>query len=75
MNKRIIELVNQVANDMPGVYNIEYESGNKGVEFTEQALEKLTQLIVQECIDIAASIGEHGSIAAQEMRQHFGVEL
>jgi hypothetical protein len=36
--------------------------------------EKFAELIVRECMDIAANIGEHGSIAAQEMREVFGVE-
>jgi hypothetical protein len=37
-------------------------------------IEMFAKLIVLECMDISANIGEHGSIAAQEMRELFGVE-
>ena len=32
------KIVDQVADKVPGVYSIVYESGNKGVEFTNSAL-------------------------------------
>ena len=57
MNERIKELADKVATLMPGVYNIEYESGKSGVEFTEDALEKFAELIVREC----AKFCEHES--------------
>jgi len=36
--------------------------------------ERFSELIVQECMCISDSIGEHGYIAAEEMGKHFGVE-
>jgi hypothetical protein len=38
------------------------------------ALESLVTLVVEECMGIANSIGEHGYIAAQEMKEHFGLD-
>ena len=35
---------------------------------------KFAKLIVRDCMDIAANIGEHGPVAAQEMQELFGVE-
>jgi len=45
-----------------------------GIEHIEFDKEKFAQLIVQECMCISDSIGEHGYIAAEEMGKHFGVE-
>lgn len=52
MNERINDLVGKTAVMMPGVYTIVYESGKKGVEFNEEALNKFAELIVRECIGI-----------------------
>lgn len=53
MNERIKELADKVANIMPaGVYNIKYDSGKSGVEFTEDALEKFAELIIKDCIQL-----------------------
>ena len=35
---------------------------------------RFAELIVRDCMDIAANIGEHGPVAAQEMQELFGVE-
>ena len=43
-------------------------------EQSEGSVEKFAKLIVRDCMDIAANIGEHGPVAAQEMRELFGVE-
>ena len=49
MNKLINSLVDKTAAMVPGVYTVEYESGKKGVEFNEEALNKFAELIVREC--------------------------
>ena len=43
-------------------------------EGTGLVFRKFAELIVRDCMDIAANIGEHGPVAAQEMRELFGVE-
>ena len=45
MNERDIELVNKVAEMTPDVYNTKYDNGMKGIEFTEDALQKFADLI------------------------------
>lgn len=45
MNERDKEFVDTVANIIPGVYSIVYESGKTGVEFTDEALEAFADLI------------------------------
>ena len=90
MNERIKELADKVTTLMPGVYNIEYESGKSVVEFTEDALEKFAELIVRECIEKGNVLMKHyiinhseqeqvfllAAIAdySNEIKQHFGVE-
>jgi hypothetical protein len=56
MNEHIDFLVDKTANLMPGVCNIEYESGKKGVEFTEDALEKFVEMIVHDCVEICENL-------------------
>lgn len=52
--KNIIDaLVDEVADEMPGVCQLEYESGKSGVEFTDEALHRFVELIIQECSKIA----------------------
>jgi hypothetical protein len=51
MNEIINRLVDQTANDIPGVYGLVYESGDKGTEFTTEALEYFVELIIKECIN------------------------
>jgi len=89
MNERIKELADKVATLMPGVYNIEYESGKSGVEFTEDALEKFAELIVRECIlELGISkkcdpytgelfVCEHNAVLDEQidmLKEIFGVE-
>lgn len=83
MNERIDFLVDKTANLMPGVCNIEYESGNKGVEFTEDALEKFVELLIGECIEIiqpckcGCATEQDLTIAnciIKEIKEHFGVK-
>ena len=35
---------------------------------------KFVELLVKECAEITKNIGEHGHIAANEIKQHFGVK-
>ncbi len=81
MNEKIKELVDITAELMPGVYNLEYESGKKGIEFTEQALEKFAELIVLKCMDLVkdcyAEPGQslYQSVCASTIiEEHFGIE-
>jgi len=75
MNERIQQLADKVADMIPaGVYTIHYESGQSGVEFTEDALEKFAELIVQECVDIADEYDGVGSTIVSRIKKHFGVE-
>lgn len=76
MNERIKLLADATAKLMPsGVYNTEYESGKKGVEFTEDALEKFTELIVNETADwINDNVGMIDEDARADLLKHFGVE-
>jgi len=48
--QRISQLVDNTADVIPGVYSIVYDSGGKGVEFSEQALKKFTELIAVDCL-------------------------
>lgn len=77
MNEKIKELANRVAEDMPGVYDLVYESGTKGVEFSEQALEKFAELIVKEC-QVALSPMLRDMIsrghAYDLIKEHFGIK-
>ena len=75
MNERIRELADKVANIMPaGVYNIKYDSGKRGVEFTEDALEKFAELIVRECARLADEpTSQPCNSYGEKIRQHFGV--
>jgi hypothetical protein len=76
MNQRIKELADKVADLMPGVYNVEYESGKSGVEFTEDALEKFAELLIRECAVVALNHHLHGlpeTSADTAIKTHFGV--
>ena len=75
MNERIKALVDKTAELMPGVYSLEYESGKKGVEFTEDALEKFAELVIFECAEVADGYVREGQIdIARIIKRHFGVE-
>ena len=65
MNERIKTL----ALTIPNVYNIEYENGTKGIEFTEEAFERFAELIVRVCAEICLEANDHKNIL-----RHFGVE-
>jgi len=45
MNERDNELVDKVAEMMPGVYAVVYEDDARGVEFTDAAFQKFADLI------------------------------
>jgi hypothetical protein len=66
MNERIREIAGQCT-------TYEYHSNGFPHEVSFDK-EKFAELIVRDCMDIAANIGEHGPVAAQEMREHFGIE-
>ena len=65
MNEQIKKLAEQA-----GIYQPDRFDAIDG----SNQMEKFAQLIVQECMCISDSIGEHGYIAAEEMGKHFGVE-
>jgi hypothetical protein len=70
MNERFDEIVRQTR-----LYNQSvYDNGEGGWIVQTAELKKFAELIVRDCMDIAANIGEHGPVAAQEMRELFGVE-
>lgn len=75
MNKRIDDLVGHTADIMPGVYTLEYESGDKGVEFTEAALEKFVSLILFRCYELIDSgNSDHAGanrIAIEQIKEYF----
>jgi hypothetical protein len=37
-------------------------------------IQKLAAFIIQDCVEITSNIGEHGHIAAKEIKETFGVE-
>lgn len=85
MNERHNEIADIVADMMPGVYSIVYESGKKGIEFTEEAFEKFTELIIVECIGVIRKEKEFGKDrhddynlalyeAYKEIQEHFGLD-
>jgi hypothetical protein len=78
MNKLLKEFADKVASIMPaGVYNVKYDSGKSGVEFTEDALEKFAELIVRECAGVIADAvegREPASTYVEKIREHFGVD-
>lgn len=76
MNERINNLVDKTAVIIPGVYTIEYESGKKGVEFNEEALNKFAELIIRECVEKCLTdwYGDSLDDICKQMKQHFGVE-
>ena len=75
MNPRFKELTDKVANIMPaGVYNLKYDSGKSGVEFTEDALEKFAELIVKECALTAGLIeNRKGKNIGAAILDHFEI--
>jgi hypothetical protein len=77
MNDRLIEqIVDTAAFATPGVYQIEYESGSRGVEFTDAALRVFVGLIVRECCTIADEVeqADMDSFVSKFIKAHFGVE-
>jgi hypothetical protein len=79
MNNQINFLVDKTAELIPGVCTLEYESGNKGVEFSEDALEKFVELIVRECADELLKWKDEPfpfdeDLAVRLIKDHFGVK-
>ena len=77
MNERISFLVDTTSEIMPGVYSLVYESGKKGVEFTENALEKFVELIVRECANIYEGVytdQQRPERIDKRIKEHFGVK-
>jgi hypothetical protein len=74
MNERTKALIDETANLMPGVFTIEYESGKKGVEFSEDALSKFVELFIGESIQVMISNDYHGQWLGEKIKEHFGVE-
>lgn len=80
MNEQIKHLVDMTAVIIPGVYTIEYESGKKGVEFNEEALNKFAELIIRECSGFVYNYPEKYLTRNQareiclSMEEYFGVK-
>ena len=77
MNERINFLVDRTSEILPGVYSLVYESGEKGVEFTENALEKFVELIVRECANIYEGVytdQQRPERIDKRIKEHFGVK-
>ena len=75
MNERIQKLVDITAERHPGVYNLVYEDGDKGVEFNEVALEHLAELIVLECASICYNSSlKDPDTHAQNLMFHFNID-
>ena len=77
MNERINFLVDRTSEILPGVYSLVYESGEKGVEFTENALEKFVELIVRECANIYEGVytdQQRPERIDKTIKEHFGVK-
>jgi len=74
MNERIKELSSQVG----AVYNVLAMGRSDGVLFTEFELEKFAELIVRECADLVKDFYQEDEFtcynAAEEIKEHFGVE-
>lgn len=66
MNQLIDSLVGKTAAMVPGVYTVEYESGKKGIEFNEEALNKFVELIKQAIYDaVKEDVMDDATINAQ----------
>jgi hypothetical protein len=83
MNKLIDKIVDRTAVEIPGVCQLEYESGESGVEFSNPALEKFVELVVKECLSICDEVqeqyGPYTFTARQHevkerVKKHFGVD-
>jgi hypothetical protein len=88
MNKLIDKIVDITAAEIPGVCQLEYESGESGVEFSNPALERFVELIVKECLtvvknNISGPAGEYdysytddtrAQTIYDEIKAHFGVD-
>jgi hypothetical protein len=77
MNERISFLVDRTSEIMPGVYSLVYESGERGVEFSEAALEKFVELIVRECANIYEGVytdQQRPERIDKRIKEHFGVK-
>ena len=71
MNERIKEFAQQAWPELPGNW---WERKDGAVA---EAVEKFAELIVKECIDIANKVHmcRDGRVVAEDIKQHFGVEL
>jgi len=88
MNERISFLVDKTSDIMPGVYTLIYESGERGVEFSEDALEQFVGFLVHECLSILkeeftqpldwmpskSGIRPENYLIMDRIEKHFGVE-
>ena len=75
MNERIKELAKQAGIDEW------WDSGNERREVLQEHLEKLAELIVEECVEVAhpklTDVGEWAAgmrLVQKRLKQHFGVE-
>jgi hypothetical protein len=76
MNERLKELVNTYADviavqNPAGVYEIKYESGQTGIEFTEDSLVEFAKLIINECADIATINQFQQRPTGEYIKDHF----
>ena len=75
MNQLINSLVDATAAMVPGVYTVKYESGKKGVEFNEEALNKFVELIVKDCAEVIGYYYTRNEcVSPTQIKKHFGVE-
>jgi hypothetical protein len=88
MNKLIDKIVDVTAVEIPGVCQLEYESGGSGVEFSNPALERFVELVVKECLFEIESVstGDYGRStydagydaglvqASKTIKEHFGIK-
>ena len=75
MNERIKEMIEQA-----GIEEW-WDSGNERREVLQEHLEKLAELIVEECVEVAhpklTDVGEWAAgmrLVQKRLKQHFGVE-
>ena len=75
MNEVIEKIVDNTAFAVPGVYQLEYESGTTGVEFTDTALKKFVNLIILESISAMSEADSfYGEWMGNVLKKHFEVE-
>jgi hypothetical protein len=75
MNSLIQKIVDETAEEIPGVYHIDYESGKSGVEFTNEALHLFVSNIAKECFTSLYRNPESSSHAVDEIIKKFSIMI